>query len=196
MLKRIIFCLSVSTVVLTTGCSYLLNPYADSPSYRQGEKPSYTALALTNVDAAGCAVNDVKCVYTGKVLLNQPTQNMSFQLYRVENGGMTVVTCASPAEAAKALGTSANVNIALPAAPTASAPAYAASAGSASSEAVHTIQSADAASHYVATAAFESCLAYASGAIDGKAYSDHLQKIYENGVRVAQAPALAASAQK
>lgn len=190
------------------GCSFL-NPYSNEPSYRQGERPSYTALALTNTDSPGCKGESAGCEYTGKILLNQPTQNMSFQLYRLEaNGKTSVVTCASPAEAAKALGTTGELNVALPAAAATSAPAYSLGGKSSTTEQVQAIQSTDAASHFVAIAAFESCLAYASGAMDGKTFTQQLAKIYDNATSLgrdvtapppaakASAPAAAASQPK
>ena len=175
-----------SPAMFMAGCGFL-NPFASEPTYRQGERPSYTALSLTNIDSGNCIYKDKEkpidgCEYTGKILLNQPTQNMSFQLYRKDESGKfgSVVTCVSPAEAAKAVGTTSNLNVALPAATGASAPAYTLGASGTSSEQIQVIHSVDAASHYIAVATFASCLAYASGAMNSTTYTTHLANIYEN----------------
>ena len=172
--------LAVSTAVagalVSLGCSILESPYLPKEgSFRQGEKGSFSVGQITTRDSGRCEQDGPpatgsetsnnqapfpKCVVTGKIVLTKPTDNVSFQVFVPDgHGGARVVMCASPAEAGKTVSTSSTV------AGTVSVKSVAAgvSAAQGVNENLVVLQSLDAATHYVATASYVNCLAFASG---------------------------------
>jgi hypothetical protein len=144
------------------GCSFL-NPYSDKPTYTQGEKPS---IAFASISAHGgdCPPEgSSECRPTGKVIQTRPDTAQSYQFFRYDDkheSVQQVMTCASPAEVARALSVSGSVGFSV--APQAAQSASAA-ASSATQQAITVIQPADAASHYIAAASYYNCLNFASG---------------------------------
>ena len=166
---------AVAGVLVSIGCSILQSPYVDKDgSFRQGEKGSFNVGQITTRDSGRCEQDGPpatgsesnnqapfpKCVVTGKIILTKPTDNVSFQVFVPDgHGGAHVVMCASPAEAGKTVSTSSTV------AGTISVKSVAAgvSAAEGVNESLVVLQSLDAATHYVATASYVNCLAFASG---------------------------------
>lgn len=182
----------VAVCVATAGCGTLQSPYSkDDPSYRQGEKPSYTIGQMTNRASGICRDGDGDCRTLGKVILTKPSDNISFQIIRRRSGGANgdvvedIITCASPAEAGKtvstdgSMSTSFNVKVAGAATPVSGA------ASQSARETLVVLKSLDAATQYVATASFANCLAYASGMYESSKAAELQQRIFDNAVPIA-----------
>ncbi len=165
----------------TSGCSFF-GPYSSDPSFAAGEKPSYNIGQVTTADTGSC--NDPsKCTVLSKLILVPPSASMSFQIIRKDG---TVVTCASPAEVAKALSSSGSGSLSIP---TDAGKALAALAASgAATETVTLTQSTDAASHFVAAASFYNCLGVASGFISPTEATQIQEKIFDDAVQIAGVP--------
>lgn len=178
--------LSTISAIGLAGCS-IFGPYSTGPTYAAGEEPSYNIGHITTSDKGFCNDNEDHCKAVGKLVLVPPSASMSFQIFK-SNGD--VVTCASPAEVAKALSSSGSATLSVPM--DAGKAAAAASASGAATEAITLTQSADAASHFVAAASFYNCLGYASGYIDPASASQNQSKIIDNAIQIAAASSKAA----
>jgi hypothetical protein len=173
--------LCTSAAIGTPGCS-LFGPYSSNPSFAAGEKPSYNVGQVTTADSGSCT-DPAKCTILGKLILVPPSASMSIQIFRKDG---TVVTCASPAEVAKALSSSGSGSLSVPT--DAGKAAVALSASGAATEAMTLTQSTDAASHFVAAASFYNCLGVASGFIQPNDASRIQEKIFDDAVQIAAAP--------
>jgi hypothetical protein len=167
--------------------------------YLKGEKPS---IAYSSVSAHGgeCPPEgSVACQPTGKVIQTRPDTNQSYQFFRYDQKNervIQVITCASPAEVARALNVSGTASFAV--APKAAQSASAA-ASSATQQTITVVQPADSSSHFAAAASFYNCLNYASGMYrTGAAKGDEAvateiaKKIFEDAAKMATPAASAA----
>lgn len=150
---------------LCAGCSFFQSPYTDRPTFTSGEKGSVAFGSITNKDAGDCQDNGKEipgCRFMGKVILTKPTDNVSFQIFQKND---TLVMCASPAEAAKSISTNSALTLALNAKVAGAPASQSASAAASATQAIVALHAADAPTHYVATATYANCLAFASGMI-------------------------------
>lgn len=182
---------------LLAGCQ-ALNPYTteqNGGSYRQGEKPGYSITQLTNTDGPSCAADkdnrdfnghlvDANCRVFGKLTQTNPSSNISFQtfLYGKDGKPTGMVTCASPAEVAKAFNFQGDGSIGVPIGNT----TLTTNASGARTVSNTVIQPPDAATQYVAAASFYNCLAFASGMIDAPTAAANLKNIFDNAVKLTQ----------
>jgi hypothetical protein len=174
-----------------SGCSILESPYsAHDPTYRQGEKGSFNIGQVTDQDTGRCSAAEQqqgRCRVLGKLILTNPSDNVSFQLMRSDG---QAVLCASPAEAEKTLSTTGSLNGAFNVrSVAASAPVSMGGASSAAENAM-VLQSLDGATHYIAVSIFSVCLAYASGIIEKQDAKALYEKIIDNAVVISGAAAM------
>ena len=176
--------------ILTTlgGCSAIESPYSKEPTYLKGERGSYNIGQMTDRDSSTCGEKGDGCRVLGKVVLTKPYDNVSFQIARasrIAGEPPQYVTCASPAEAAKMVGTSGSVSISGSMKVAGAAAPVAASASEAMNQAATLLQSQDSATHFVATAAFVNCLAYASGMYESDKAAELQGQILRYAVSIA-----------
>lgn len=183
-------------IVLLSGCQ-TFTPYTteeNGGSYRQGEKPAYSISQITNTNGPSCAADannldaskhlvDKDCRVFGKLTQTNPSSNISFQtfIYDINGKPVHMVTCASPAEVAKAFTFQASGVLAVPVANS----AVSANASGSQSDTVTVIQSPDSVTRYVAAAAYYNCLAYAGGMITKDEAAENLRKILDNAIKLA-----------
>lgn len=143
-----------------SGCSFL-NPYSPKPTYAQGERPSIAFASVLGQLGRECDSDDERsktdCKPIGKIIQTRPDSNQSYQFFRYwGNDIKQVVTCASPAEGARALNVSGSVGVSIA---TAANKAASAAGSSARAESITVIAPSDAPTHFVAAASFYNCLA-------------------------------------
>lgn len=164
---------------LLAGCSVFTNPFSDRQTYTQGGKPVYnmTNMAAENSFEAVCIKKEnesdddyharmlkaPQCNPYAKLILTRPDSNVSYQFIKLDDkkNFAGTITCASPAEVARALAETGNIAASIPV--QAASPAVAASGVQSTTETITVIPANNAASNYVATASFYNCMAYASG---------------------------------
>ena len=197
-MKNLNLKITFATIVVTllNGCSTFQSPYSNTQTWTQGERPSYSIAQITNRDREDCASPD-NCQPIGKIILTRPDSNASFQFFVANgpNNTIGVITCASPAEVARALSVSGNVLLSASKSGTGVVGVSANASGSQSlSEAITVAASQDAATHYVAASSFYNCLAYANGMYGPVGNSDTVrtaisvqQVIFSKAVEVQQA---------
>lgn len=144
-------------------------------------------LQMTDRDSARCGENGDSCRVLGKVVLTKPYDNVSFQIARPVKQGETpqYVTCASPAEAAKTVGTAGGVSISASTKVAGAAAPAALAASQAMTQAAMLLQAQDSATYFVATAAFVNCLAFASGMYESADAAKLQSQIFQNAVAIA-----------
>ncbi len=173
---------------LSAGCSLFKGPYTDRPTFTNGEKGTVAFGSITNKDAADCMDDSGKpiegCRFLGKVILTKPTDNVSFQIFQKDG---SLVMCASPAEAAKSTSTTAELGLALNAKVAGAPASQAASASASATQAIVALQAADAPTHFVATATYANCLAYASGMLTAAQAAEAHMLILNRAVYVGSA---------
>lgn len=157
-------------------------------TYAAGEQPSYGMVRLqTNPEDPNCfARASNTCLTLGTVLLTKPSDNLSMQFVRSikkkANGlrdtgpPYRVITCISPAAAVTSIGAASGASL---------------TAGKtdlgftgAQSESALMIQSADASSHFLATASFYNCLNYAADMYDETTATVIEKAIIDGAVRL------------
>lgn len=147
-----------------SGCSVFEGEYNPQATFTQGEKPSYNVAAIHEGcnDENGKLKDTDQCKFPTKALLTNTDSNMTLQFIKTNGKGdiTNIITCASPAESSKAQTTSANGTVSLP---LGSNNNLTISSESSDSQSIVLVQPTDVASHFVATATYAHCQAYANG---------------------------------
>ncbi len=172
--------LSTFVIVALCGCSAF---HDREQSYKTATQPAFNTIRLqtdpTNKDC--WKQNSQSCLTIGTILLTKPEDNLSFQFARRNRNGnqespYQVITCISPAAISNATNTSAGGTLGIN--------RISLGASEATTTTGTVIVSLDQTSHYVATAAFYNCLAYAADMIDEKTAAANLKQIFDDALHL------------
>lgn len=170
-MKIIIFIVALAL----TACSTL------HPSLNSQFAPITNASSYDCVHSAPMA----GCKIEGKLVLTDPTRNLTYVLYRPEDTGKEhPVPCTLPAQAAEALGHSGSFGLSVPV----GAASVGAKVGEAETSQVVPLGNNAAPALYILAANFSLCLAYGFGAIDAPTYSQNMTKLIDNAKPSAPLP--------
>lgn len=154
------------------------------------EKKGPDFLAITNQPSVNCNYKDSSgtihpiagCQVQGKLILTNPTDNLSYVLYRKGDSGHSYpVLCTLPAQAAEALTKirKAEATISIPKVP------ITGKGESQDNSSIVVLNKDDDMSSalYVLSSSFSLCMAYASNAINEESYEKAFMKILDNAVK-------------
>lgn len=163
-------------------------------------KPDYREFAaITNKSSWDCVnANDEtavpKCVIEGKLIITDPTKNITYVLYRPEDKTQaTPIVCTLPAQAAAALSSSSSLGLSVPVSAAGAAAALSASATQSQTAQLISLGNNAAAALYVLAASFELCMAYGFDAIDQSAFAPQFSDVLKSAASLSPAAAAPAA---
>jgi hypothetical protein len=181
-------------LVSLVACSTFESPDSERQTWSKGGRPAYAMVEVTSKNGSTCDATAntgtaTGCQAYGKVILTRPDSNVSYQFFTMDGQTITgVITCASPAEVARGLSVSGNVDIAASKdVSSATGISVSGSGAQTTAETMTSIAAQGAATQYIAAASFYNCLGFGSKMYDSTTAAGFQKDIFGQAVLVQQA---------